>query len=285
MHPIRIVMQANHRIGSTLLAAAMLLSLPVMAAEGPPDLTKGETTGVDRKGTYNLGSTGMRGWIYLKPATHFDGLQGRTTAASRQILVTHVGAKSPADGVMQVDDVILGVGGKLFTDDARRSIAAAIQEAEKEANKGILKLTRLAGGQDRGGAAQAASHGHLQRHRALQLPEVAEDFRRGLQGAGEGTVAGKLGWRDHRPCLVSHRQPRLSAQGAGVRPQDGAAHAEAGTSKRRWAPGRAATATSSCASITCAPATRRCCMPSVKSPSRRREGRACMAPSAMASPT
>jgi hypothetical protein len=136
----RNVAGAKSRIGIAAFSLAMLLGLPVLAAEGPPDLTKGETTGVDRKGTYNLGATGMRGWIYLKPATHFDGLQGRTTAASRQILVTHVGAKSPADGVMKVDDVILGAGGKLFTDDARRSIAAAIQEAEKENNKGVLKL-------------------------------------------------------------------------------------------------------------------------------------------------
>ena len=81
-----------------------------------------------------------------KPATYFDSLQGRTTAASRQILVTHVGVKSPADGVMQVDDVILGAGGKPFTDDARKSIAAAIQEAEKESNGGILKLTRWRAG-------------------------------------------------------------------------------------------------------------------------------------------
>jgi hypothetical protein len=131
-----------------LTALAMMASVPIAAAEtpAPPDLTKGETTGVDRKGTYNLGATGLRGWIYLKPATHFDGLQGRTTAPSRQILVTHVGAKSPADGVMQVDDVILGIGGKLFTDDARRSIAVAIQEAEKESNNGILELTRWRAG-------------------------------------------------------------------------------------------------------------------------------------------
>ena len=107
--------------------------------QGPPDLTKDRN--VDREQTYNLGPTGLRGWIYLKPATHFDGLQGRTTAASRQILVTHVGEKSPADGVLQVDDVILGVGGKPFTDDARKSIALAIQEAEKESNGGRLKLT------------------------------------------------------------------------------------------------------------------------------------------------
>ncbi len=125
-----------------LLAASLLLAASAFAAEPPktaPDLTQDQS--VDRKLTYNLGSTGLRGWIYTKPATHFDGLQGRTTAASRQILVTHVGEKSPADGVVKVDDVILGVGGKPFTDDARKSIAAAIQEAEKEAGKGFLRLT------------------------------------------------------------------------------------------------------------------------------------------------
>jgi HEAT repeat protein len=131
---------------SCLLAALALVTCVPLAAAAPPDLTQGDTTGVDRKGTYNLGATGMRGWIYLKPATHFDGLQGRTTAPSRQILVTHVGAKSPADGVMQVDDVIVGIGGKFFSDDARRSIAAAIQEAEKESNNGVLELTRWRAG-------------------------------------------------------------------------------------------------------------------------------------------
>jgi len=95
---------------------------------------------------HNLGSTGLRGWIYTKAASFFDSCQGRTTTASRQILVTHVGAKSPADGVMQVDDVILGAGGKPFTDDARKSIAVAIQDAEKEANRGILKLIRWRAG-------------------------------------------------------------------------------------------------------------------------------------------
>ncbi len=132
----------SHGLG--MFIVAMTLAATATAAQPPPtppDLVKGETTGVDRKGTYNLGATGMRGWIYTKPPTYLDSLQGRTTAVSRQILVTHVGAKSPADGVMQVDDVILGIGGSMFTDDARKSIAAAIQEAEKEANGGLLKLT------------------------------------------------------------------------------------------------------------------------------------------------
>jgi hypothetical protein len=108
-------------------------------SKAPPDLTQGST--VDHKLTYNLGATGLRGWIYTKPANYFESQQGRTTTASRQILVTHVGEKTPADGVMQVDDVILGAGGKLFTDDARKSIARAIQEAEKESKGGVLKLT------------------------------------------------------------------------------------------------------------------------------------------------
>jgi hypothetical protein len=133
---------------SIICAAAMAVmiagELAAAPSPAPPDLTR--SNNVDRKLTYNLGATGLRGWIYTKPAEYLDSVQGRTTAASRQILVTHVGAKSPADGVMKVDDVILGAGGKLFTDDARKSIAVAIQEAEKTANGGILKLTRWRAG-------------------------------------------------------------------------------------------------------------------------------------------
>ncbi len=125
------------RLPSLLVAVALTAGIGL--AETPPDLIQSNT--VDRQRTYNLGSTGLRGWIYTKPAEYIDSVQGRTTAASRQILVTHVGAKSPADGVIKVDDVILGAGGKLFSDDARKSIAMAIQEAEKQANGGILKLT------------------------------------------------------------------------------------------------------------------------------------------------
>lgn len=128
---------------SLLAAAVVLVGVPAFAAEPsktPPDLTLDRS--VNRELTYNLGATGLRGWIYTRPANYFESQQGRTTTASRQILVTHVGAKSPADGVMQVDDVILGVGGKPFADDARKSLGLAIQEAEKAANNGLLTLTR-----------------------------------------------------------------------------------------------------------------------------------------------
>lgn len=131
--------------GTTVCAIVILLAMArnVPSAEPPrvpPDLTQDRH--IDRERTYNLGASGMRGWIYTRPANFFESCQGRTTTASRQILVTHVGRNSPADGVMQVDDVILGVGGKPFTDDARKRIAVAIQDAEKAENGSILKLTR-----------------------------------------------------------------------------------------------------------------------------------------------
>lgn len=138
----------SHRL-IPCIAICLAISGSAPAAEPPlvpPDLTKGETTGVDRNGTYNLGATGLRGWIYTRPDNYLDSEHGRTTTHSRQILVTHVGKKSPADGVMEVDDVILGAGGKPFDDDARKSIAYAIQDAEKDANGGVLKLTRWRAG-------------------------------------------------------------------------------------------------------------------------------------------
>ena len=128
--------------GFYLSVITVLLAMPLWGADTPPDLTVGDSRAkVDRSRTYNLGSTGMRGWIEYRAGVGSPEFnQGRTTARSRQILVTHVGPHTPADGVMKVDDVILGVNGKPFTDDARKSIARAITEAEKEANGGVLKL-------------------------------------------------------------------------------------------------------------------------------------------------
>ena len=133
--------------GSGIFVAMAIMTGSALAADSspePPDLTKGGN--LERTNTYNLGATGMRGYIYTRPLDFIESVQGRTTTRSRQILVSHVGTKSPADEVMKVDDVILGAGGKLFTDDARKSIALAIQDAEKDVNQGILKLTRWRAG-------------------------------------------------------------------------------------------------------------------------------------------
>jgi hypothetical protein len=129
-------------ITSLITVVAVLATSQLFAA--PPDLT--QSNKIDRSLTYNLGATGLRGWIYTRAASNLDASQGRTTTASRQILVTHVGTNSPATGVMEVNDVILGVNGKPFSDDARKSLGQAITEAEKTENRGVLKLIRFRAG-------------------------------------------------------------------------------------------------------------------------------------------
>jgi len=143
-------------IKTTIILAALAMGLTSPLFSQVPDLTAAGAIAAlktDPKSTpvygqtYNLGATGLRGWIYNWEASNHERAQGRTTQASRQILVTHVGAASPADKVVKVDDVILGVDGRPFSDDARKSIARAIQEAETKARDGVLKLTVWRAGQ------------------------------------------------------------------------------------------------------------------------------------------
>ncbi len=99
-----------------------------------PDLTNGGKP--DKCHDWTLGPTGARGWIW--------GYEGQTTNA-RQILVTEVAPGSPAEGALEKGDVILGIGGEPFTDDARKVLARAITEAEKPENEGRLRLLRRRG--------------------------------------------------------------------------------------------------------------------------------------------
>ena len=98
-----------------LLAAATLAFSPSSAGKPasavPPDFTAGGKK--DDSRDWLLGPTGLRGWMLFR---HED-----FTAASRQIFITAVDKGSPADGIVQVNNVILGVFGKPFADDARRS--------------------------------------------------------------------------------------------------------------------------------------------------------------------
>jgi hypothetical protein len=97
-----------------------------------PDFTKGGQT--DGSHDWTLGATGARGWMYA----------WKHTGESRQILITEVAPGSPADGVLQPDDVILGVGDKRFDDDARIQFARAVTSAE--ASGGKLELLRWRAG-------------------------------------------------------------------------------------------------------------------------------------------
>ncbi|MBK8978461.1 MAG: HEAT repeat domain-containing protein [Planctomycetes bacterium] len=110
-----------------------LVVVPVSAQRNKPpvpDLTAGGQP--DDKHDWNLGPTGARGWIW--------GWKLETTDA-RQILVTTVEPGSPADGVLQPGDVILGTGGVPFDRDARRQLGDAITRAEGRAGKGRLALS------------------------------------------------------------------------------------------------------------------------------------------------
>jgi len=95
-----------------------------------PDFTKGDAIPKSAPHDWNLGPTGLRGWIYS------DKLE---TSDARQIIITKVSANSPATGKLAVGDVILGVFGNKFSYDARVEFGKAITLAE--AQQGKLPIT------------------------------------------------------------------------------------------------------------------------------------------------
>ena len=113
------------------------------AADKPPipDFTKGATIDLTQEGMpvdWNLGVTGARGWMY--------GWWREATVASRQILITKVDKGSPADGILQKGDVILGIGNTPFASDAREAFGRALTAAETREGKGALALIRWRAG-------------------------------------------------------------------------------------------------------------------------------------------
>ncbi|MFM8253425.1 MAG: DUF6288 domain-containing protein [Planctomycetota bacterium] len=102
-----------------------------------PDFTKGDAIPAQANHDWNLGATGLRGWMH-----------GHTlvTSDARQIRITKVAEKSPADGLMAVGDVILGVGEKPFSFDPRTEMGQALTAAETEVGGGKLRLIRWRAG-------------------------------------------------------------------------------------------------------------------------------------------
>lgn len=121
----------------SLLAAASFALLAV-APQGPPDLTAGGRIPATAKHDWALGATGARGWM------HCDRM---VTTSARQIAITAVAPGSPADSVLAVGDVILGVGGEPFADDPRTVFGQALTTAESTAGGGTLSLLRWRAGE------------------------------------------------------------------------------------------------------------------------------------------
>lgn len=125
-----------------LLAAGLVIAFPAPAAPAPraleiPDFTRGDAVPANAKHDWNLGPTGLRGWMFC------DRL---VTTDARQIVVTRVDPGSPAEGLIGVGDVLLGAGGRLFSHDPRTELGRAITAAETEAGGGRLALTRWRAG-------------------------------------------------------------------------------------------------------------------------------------------
>ena len=141
----------------SIIGLCVLLTLTPTATAAVPDLTaagviaalKSTPTYSNRpySETYNLGPTGLRGWIYIDGNN--SGQQGLITAPSRQILITV--ASAPGSAVLAVDDVILGAMAAnsgvvpLFSSDCRKAFGVAIGEAEKT-GAGTLRVKRWRAG-------------------------------------------------------------------------------------------------------------------------------------------
>ncbi len=116
---------------------AIPFAIPEDHARTIPDFTQGSPIPSDANHDWNLGPTGLRGWMYC------DQL---VTTDARQIAITAVDRNSPADGNIAIGDVLLGVAGKPFSYDPRTELGRAITLAEMDAGGGRLVLTRWRAG-------------------------------------------------------------------------------------------------------------------------------------------
>jgi hypothetical protein len=126
----------------SIIALLILASVPALVAApraqmSKPDFTRGDSIPEGATHDWTLGATGARGWIYS------NNLE---TSEARQIYITEVAPQSPADGILEKGDVILGVAGKSFSYDPRIEFAKALTIAETESGAGQLKLQRWRAG-------------------------------------------------------------------------------------------------------------------------------------------
>ena len=148
-----------------------------------PDFTKGGTIPAEAKHDWNLGPTGLRGWMFC------DKL---VTTDARQIAVTSVAKGSPADGLIAVGDVILGVAGKPFSFDPRTEFGKAITSAESQSVGGKLALTRWRNGNINEVELQLPVLGTFSDTAPYDCPKSNQILVRGLK-----TLAGRMSQPDY----------------------------------------------------------------------------------------
>jgi hypothetical protein len=188
------------------------------AVEKPlvPDFTQGANK--DDSHDWLLGPTGAHGWVF--------GRNGQT-AEARQILITAVETGSPADGVLSVNDVILGANGKPFTEDARKSFARAITAAE--AKSGVLRLVRWREGQTASVELKLPVMGAYSGTAPYDCPKSRKIFEQGCQfiakqGLKEASIPNDLnalallasGKEEYRPMLAAYAKKVAASLQPGV---------------------------------------------------------------------
>ena len=157
-------MRPSSRFRELIFAAVLTTGLisPTARATVHPDLTQSNVIAMVKanqipglapyKHTYNLGATGLRGWMYNGDNNILgsnSNLQGLSTIWSRQILVTVATAPCGTAATFLPDDLIVGAmegtSGSIpfFSTDARKALGAAITKAEVTGN---LMLKRIRNG-------------------------------------------------------------------------------------------------------------------------------------------
>ena len=162
-------LKAHVALAITITALVSLTNAaPRGKAPAVPDFTKGDPIG--EKHDWNLGPTGARGWMW--------GWKDQTTKA-RQISITKVDQGSPADGILTVGDVILGINNQPFSRDARYAFSDAITAAE--ASDGKLPLLRWRGGKTESVTLQLAPLGSYTDTAPFNCPKSQSILHSGSQ--------------------------------------------------------------------------------------------------------
>lgn len=168
-----------HTIASCLAAAAFIVPAHAAGPKGDmenPDFTKGDTIPEGATHDWTLGATGVRGWIYSNRLE---------TSEARQIAVTTVDKKSPADGVLEVGDVILGVFGKPFSYDPRTEFGKALTFAESEEGIGDLSMIRWREGKQENVTVKLPVLGTYSATAPYDCPKSKKIFEQGCEELAE----------------------------------------------------------------------------------------------------
>lgn len=182
---------------------SLLPALPAPLAAEPdiPDFTSGDAIPEDAPHDWNLGATGARGWMFS------DRL---VTTDARQVIITRVHEGSPADGVLEEGDVILGVAEQPFTRDPRTELGRALTAAESEAGGGALQLTRWRGGEAAEVTLTLPVLGDYGPRAPFDCDKSARILEQGIEA-----LAGRMAQPDYRPNNVIVRSLNALALLAG----------------------------------------------------------------------